>query len=143
MVAPLASVGRSASMNDLLDMALILILLVLAVSFARYRLTHPYTAEDVKTQRADARKGSEATLRGKSAEHLAAVLPDFQFNTRDARFIGDPIDYLVFDGLKDGDLQRIVVVEVKTGKQGLSPNERAVRKAIEEGRVEFLLLRLT
>ena len=49
---------------------------------------------------------------------------------------------LVFDGMDAGEYQRVVFVEVKTGKASLSTRERGVRDAIEAGHVEYQLLRL-
>lgn len=77
---------------------------------------------------------SQATIMGKVTEHLAPFLPDFPYNPKDARFIGSPIDLIVFDGLEDGQLRRIVFVEVKAGKSaGLTARERVIQNAINSG----------
>ena len=52
------------------------------------------------------------------------------------------MDFVVFDGLDEGEVQRVVFVEVKTGKAGLVHRERLCRNAIEAGKVEYQLLRL-
>jgi predicted Holliday junction resolvase-like endonuclease len=49
----------------------------------------------------------------------------------------------VFDGLADGEVRRIVFVEVKTGRSGLTAGERAVRMAVDGGDVEWAELRVT
>jgi hypothetical protein len=49
----------------------------------------------------------------------------------------------VFDGLSDGVLKEIVIVEVKTGRSMLSQRERQVREAVESGKVSWRELRLT
>ena len=78
--------------------------------------------------RKDALRRSQATVSGKATEHLVPLLPDFPFDPRDARFLGSPVDLVVFDGLSGGDLQEVVFVEVKTGPGAeLSPRERKVR----------------
>jgi len=41
---------------------------------------------------------SRAVLKGKMAEQLAPILPEFQYLPSDAKFLGDPVDYVVFDG---------------------------------------------
>lgn len=87
--------------------------------------------------RKDAVRRSEAVTTGKVVEQLVPFLPDFDFNPRDARFLGSPVDFVVFDGLSEGDVQRVVFVEVKTGNAQLSTRERQVREAVEEGLVEF------
>ena len=48
----------------------------------------------------------------------------------------------MFDGLDEGDVRRVVFVEVKTGKAPLVKRERHVRDAIEAGNVEFQMMRL-
>ena len=65
-----------------------------------------------KEIRRDAIEKSKAVITGKVTEHLTPYLPEFKYNPKDARFIGSPIDLIVFDGLDEGDLRRIVFVEV-------------------------------
>jgi predicted Holliday junction resolvase-like endonuclease len=85
---------------------------------------------------------SRAVTRGQVFEQFAAYFPDFEFNPKDAQFLGKPVDFVVFDGLDDGELRRIVFVEVKTGAATLSTRERCIRDAIQRGRVEWRELRL-
>ncbi len=73
---------------------------------------------------------------------MAPLLPEFPFASSDARFIGNPIDFVVFDGytqVKDekGDAISIVLVEVKKGKGRLTREEALIKKAVEEGRVSW------
>lgn len=109
-----------------------------------YRQDHPYGEADVVAARADSLARSQSVVRGKVKEHLAPLLPEFaaEFEGRDARFLGSPVDFVVFDGLDEGEVRRVVFVEVKTGTSGLSRRERLVRDAVEDGRVEWRVLRL-
>ena len=84
---------------------------------------------------------SRAVTRGQIYEQLVPYLPEFEFNPKDAQFLGRPVDFVVFDGLDEGDLRRIVFVEVKTGVSKLTNRERLVRDAVREGRVEWAQLR--
>jgi predicted Holliday junction resolvase-like endonuclease len=127
----------------------LLLLLVLAVfvivRLLVYKAGHKYTDEDIAAARKDSRDRSHAIVSGKVAEHLAPFLPGLlsKFNPRDARFLGAPLDFIIFDGLDDGgEVRRVVFVEVKTGRGSLQPRERRVREAIEARRVEYQLLRL-
>jgi len=88
--------------------------------------------------RRDAVKRSMAVTVGKVHEQLVPWLPDFHFNPKDARFLGTPVDFVVFDGLDEGDVRRVVFVEIKTGGSELSARERRVRDAIRAGRVEWI-----
>ena len=87
--------------------------------------------------REDAIKRSEAVIKGKATEHLVPYLPDFRYDPNDARFVGAQIDFVVFDGLSEGELRSIVFVEVKTGaRPTLSRREKQVEEAVLAGRVE-------
>lgn len=93
--------------------------------------------------RASALAASRATIRGQVAEQLVPLHAAFPFEPGDARFLGGPIDYVVFEGLSDGeDELEIVFVEVKTGRGRLTAREAAIRRAVEDGRVRFELVRL-
>ncbi len=87
-------------------------------------------------------KRSKSVIDGQKAEQVAPFLPEFPYDAQDARFLGSPIDFVVFDGLSKGDLKEIVIVEVKTGKSSMTPRERAIKKACKEGRVSFREVRL-
>lgn len=91
--------------------------------------------------RQDAIKRSQSVIVGKVTEHVTPYLPEFEWNPKDARFIGTPVDFLVFDGLDEGDLREVVFVEVKTGGSVLTRREQQVREAIVEGRVSWRELR--
>jgi predicted Holliday junction resolvase-like endonuclease len=92
--------------------------------------------------RRDTIQRSLAVTTGKVYEQLVPYLPDFPFNPKDVRFLGSPVDFVVFDGLSDGEVRRIVFVEVKTGGAGLSPRERRVRDAVQARQVSWTELRL-
>ncbi len=84
---------------------------------------------------------SRAVLGGKFTEQMAPYLPDFKYDPTEARFIGSPIDLVVFPGLANGDPQEIVIMEIKTGKTGqLTPQEKKIRQLIEDGMVRWELL---
>jgi len=81
--------------------------------------------------RKDSVDRSRATISGQVHEQLLPYLPDFPFNPKDVRFMGAPVDLIVFDGLSAGKLERIVFVEVKTGGSQLTPRERQVRDMVQ------------
>src|SRR5438094_3791570 len=104
-------------MTAALLIALIAALLVIARLLV-HEARHPYTENDIAKARQDSISRSRSVVSGKVQEHLAPLFPAFlnQFNPRDARFLGTPLDFIVFDGLDDGDVRHVVFVEVKTGK---------------------------
>ena len=80
---------------------------------------------------------SRATLKGQLSEQLAPYLPGFPYSPSEARFIGKPVDFLIFEGMDQKDIRNVVFVEVKSGKSRLSPQERKLRDAIENKRVSW------
>lgn len=92
--------------------------------------------------REDAVQRSQAVTAGKVHEQLMPYLPTFPYNPKDVRFLGSPVDLVVFDGLAEGRVRRIVFVEVKTGGAGLTDRERLVREAVRDGEVEWVELRV-
>ncbi len=106
----------------------LLVIAVIAPKFAR-------------RMRTEGAQQSRAVTRGQIYEQLVPYLPGFRFNPKDAQFLGRPVDFVVFDGLDDGNVRRIVFVEVKTGAAKLTTRERLVRDAIRGGRVEWAEIR--
>ena len=98
---------------------------------------------DKKKLRKDAVKRSKAVINGQVAEQIAPFLPDFPANPSDARFIGKPVDFIVFSGLSENEkIDEILFVEVKTGKSLLSEREKEVKKEIEKGNVRYVEYRI-
>ena len=92
---------------------------------------------------------SRAVLKGKMAEQFAPILPEFQYLPSDAKFLGDPVDYVVFDGYSnfrdgDGDAEdiEVILLDIKSGGARLSKGQQAIAQAIREGRVRFETLRI-
>ena len=80
--------------------------------------------------------------RGLVAEQLAPHMAGFAYNPQDCVFVGKPVDYVVFAGLDAGKLDRIVLLEVKTGESGMNARERQIRDAVLAGRVGYEIFRL-
>ena len=96
---------------------------------------------EIEKARKEAIAQSRAVLGGKFVEQLAPYLPEFKYDPTEARFIGSPIDLIVFPGLATGNPQEIVIIEVKTGKSShLTPEERKIRQLIEDGMVRWELI---
>jgi len=93
--------------------------------------------------RKDSVNRSRSTLKGRISEQMAPLLPEFPFSPADARFIGNPIDFVVFDGYTKARDEKaesigVVLVEIKKGKKSrLSREETLIKKAVEEGRVSW------
>lgn len=93
---------------------------------------------DMEQARKSAVSQSRAVLGGKFTEQMVPFFPDFAYDPTEVRFIGSPIDMIVFPGLAQGDPQEIVILEVKTGKSaGLNPVQKKIRQLIEDGMVRW------
>ena len=130
--------------REQLPLALLVGALLVIAWLLVHKARHPYTSDDLVRARKDSISRSLSVVSGKVGEQLAPLFPEFleQFNPKDARFLGSPIDFVVFDGLDEGDVRRVVLVEVKTGKSAMNRRERHIREAVDAGRVEFQVLRL-
>lgn len=101
-----------------------------------------WKAECTQTIRQEAIQKSQSVTLGKITEHFIPYLPDFTYNPKDARFLGSPVDFVVFDGLNEGEeVKNIVFVEVKTGVSALNTRERRIRDAVQSGKVQWIELR--
>jgi len=81
---------------------------------------------------------SRAVLGGKFTEQMVPFFPDFKYDPTEVRFIGSPIDMIVFPGLSKGDPEEIVILEVKTGKSAqLTPQQRKIKQLILDGMVRW------
>ena len=85
---------------------------------------------------------SRAVIGGHFSEQLAPYLPDFPFDPTEARFIGKPVDFIVFQGLSRGQVTGVAFVEVKSGSSRLNRNEISIRDAIQNKQVEFVEYRV-
>jgi predicted Holliday junction resolvase-like endonuclease len=92
--------------------------------------------------REDAVQRSLAITAGKVHEQLLPYLPGFPYNPKDVRFLGSPVDLVVFDGLAEGRLRSIIFIEVKTGGSTLTTRERWVREIVQHREVEWAELRV-
>ena len=92
---------------------------------------------EVEQSRKTAVEQSRAVLGGKFTEQMVPFFPDFKYDPTEVRFIGSPIDMVVFPGLAKGDPQEIVILEVKTGNAQLTPPQKKIRELIENGMVRW------
>lgn len=116
-----------------------------AVEIARKEVKLEYDsklAREIEKQRAEAIKQSKAVNRGLVAEQLAPHMVGFPYSPKDCHFIGQPVDYVIFSGLDAGKLDRIVLLEVKTGESQMNARERQVRDIVQAGGVTYEIYRL-
>ncbi len=98
---------------------------------------HREWEKQVPSLRNQAVEKSRQVLSGNFSEQLAPYLPDFKYNPSDCRFIGKPVDLIVFDGLSNGELKNVTFLEIKSGNAKLNSNQVDLKKIIDERKVKF------
>ena len=76
------------------------------------------------------KKSSEIVL-GQITEKIAPFLKHFPYDPKEATFLGQPIDYLVFG--KD----LITFIEIKSGNARLTKKQRNIKQLVENGKVAW------
>lgn len=87
--------------------------------------------------RADAIKRSAAVVSGKVTEHLAPYMGVFPYNPKDVRFLGTPVDLIIFDGMNEEALRQIIFLEIKTASSSLTTRERRIRDLVQAKKVTW------
>ena len=83
-------------------------------------------------------KQSRAVLGGLVSEQMAPLLPGFPFDPGDCRFVGKPVDFIVFRGMNEKNISEVIFLEVKSGvSRVLSGQERKLRDVIRNGHVSW------
>ncbi|MBS7261850.1 MAG: Holliday junction resolvase [Treponema sp.] len=97
----------------------------------------------IRKVRKDAVTRSRAVIGGQVAEQVSPFLPEFPGNPGDCRFVGKPVDFIVFSGMTENNsVDEILFVEVKTGNSALSEREKQVRDCVMKGRVRYAEYRI-
>ena len=84
-----------------------------------------------------AEKTTKAVNIGKNLERALPTIKDFKWVVPDSKFLGDPIDLVVFNGLSNGKVNSLSFVEVKSGKARLNNRQKSIRDAIEDHKVSY------
>ena len=74
---------------------------------------------------------------GKNLERALPTIRDFKWIVPDSKFLGDPIDLVVFNGLSMGSIDSLSFVEVKSGNAKLNNHQKSIRDAIEDHKVSY------
>ena len=80
-------------------------------------------------------KSSQSVKYGKTTEQWIPLSSRFPLNRQKFRFLGNPIDGIAFEENK------IVFCEFKTAGAKLSENQQAIKKLVQDKKVEWLELR--
>lgn len=80
---------------------------------------------------------TRATNVGNFLELAVPAAKDFKWVVPDSKYLGKPIDLLVFNGLSNGNVKSLSFVEVKTGDADLNDHQESVRDAIEAHKISY------
>jgi predicted Holliday junction resolvase-like endonuclease len=84
-------------------------------------------------------KQSRAVLGGLVSEQIAPLLPGFPYDPGDCRFIGKPVDFIVFKGMNQQAITEVIFLEVKSGvARTLNDQEKKLRDAVQAGKVRWV-----
>lgn len=100
---------------------------------------------NLKKKKKLATERAEITTRavniGRSLEKVLPTMKDFKWTLSDSRFLGDPIDLIVFSGLSIRKVTSIDFIEVKSGRARLNPHQKLIKDAIEDEKVSYKVLK--
>ncbi len=105
------------------------------------KLRERHTIELTEARR-DAVKRSRSTIEGQVFEQLVPHFPEWKHTPSDARFLGSPIDFVVFEGMSTGDPSKIVIVEIKKGKSYNTVLQNKIKKLVKAGKIEWETINL-
>lgn len=114
---------------------------ILTLTIMTYRREKHWKLQ-VELGRKDAVQRSRSTLEGQIYEQLVPFLPGFEYDPSDCRFLGSPIDLIVFKGLSKNNVTGIDIVEIKKGKSKTTPRQNSIKRALKEGKVRWRLLKI-
>ena len=76
-------------------------------------------------------KSSQSVKYGKMTEQFIPFIKDFPFNSENFRFLGNPIDGVIFEE------DKIIFAEFKTASSQLSQKQRRLKELVESKKVEW------
>jgi predicted Holliday junction resolvase-like endonuclease len=104
--------------------------------------TNKYWEKEIPNYRKDAIMKSRAVLGGQFSEQLAPYLPNFEYLPTECKFLGKPIDFVVFKGMDNKKIEEIIFVEVKSGNSKLNAHEKNLKDTINKKKVKWVEYRI-
>lgn len=102
-----------------------------------------WKTQSEKSIRQSSLSNSRNAIKGRVSEQLLPLLAGLQYSPGDMRFIGSPIDYIIFDGYDEakensGQIKTIILADVKRGSRAkLSPIQLKIKAAVDALRVRW------
>ena len=126
---------------------LVVFLIGLAVAYyignkTGHKAREQYWLEQLPLHRKEAIAKSRAVIGGQFSEQLAPYLPNFQFLPTECKFLGKPIDFIVFKGMDEKNINEVIFVEVKSGNAKLNAHEKNLKDTIDKKKVRWVEYRI-
>ena len=80
---------------------------------------------------------SFAVKKGQMAEQFLPLIESYPWDPQNFRFLGSPVDGIAFEQ------DKVIIVEFKTGRSQLNPNQKHIRKLVSDGKVDFQEIRIS
>jgi predicted Holliday junction resolvase-like endonuclease len=117
--------------------------LLLALTCALQFLALCWFYQEVQRLRYELKKQPDrqrAVIKGQIEEQLYPLSDDCEYRPSQMRFMGNPVDFIVFHepGCVDrsgDDLVEVIFLEIKTGSSRLSKKQQRIKQAVLDGRV--------
>lgn len=115
----------------MLEVVLALLLIIALLAALVILLYRRLSLLETKLTELASEKQSQSTRYGLLAEQWLPLSSEFPFDARNFRFIGSPIDGIVFED------DRIIFCEFKFANSKLTEKERRIKELVEKGKVEW------
>ena len=125
-----------------MDKIIVYVFLFIIWIIVWYLIAKIYFLVKIKKLQKQSVSKSKQVILGQVNEKIAPFLPNFNYNVKDLVFVGKGIDYIVFDGLSNGELKQIVFLEIKTWKSKQNKNERLIEKIVSSKKIKYEIFRI-
>ena len=117
-------------------MGIVLVVAIIICGIIIYKLVKKNSQLSTNIKSLQSQKKSAETRFGQAAEHFVPFLEDFKHHPSQAKFLGQPVDFVIFTP------EKLVFLEVKSGQSQLSTKQRKIRDLIKDGKVEWEEIRV-
>lgn len=93
--------------------------------------------ERQKRAKTKSEKTAVAVGIGKIIEKILPAHKNFNMVPADCRFLAEPIDLIVFDGLAQNKINKITFMDVKTGNARMNKHQKMIMDAVNEQNVKW------
>lgn len=133
-------------MNEIIILSIIAVIFIIIAFFVGRalgkRLMFEIMNNVLEHEKQKALNKSRSILKGQLSEQFAPFGPEFPCSTTECSFLGKPIDFIGYRGLDNKFVEEVLFIEIKSGTSQLTPVQKSVKRAIQEGRVRFVELKV-